>query len=308
RRLFGHDVWADYDAVVDGVMPRAKPNLVPAGTVSRNARVTWIGQATVLIQHGGVNVLTDPVFSDRASPLNFAGPQRVAAPALRLDELPPIDAVVISHDHYDHLDAATIHQLGNGPTYFVPLGLKAWLVQEGIDATRVVELDWWQSGTLAAGRSTVTLTATPSQHVSGRTLTDRNQRLWASWALQWQDFSVWFGGDTGYNDVQFRAIGERFGRFDLGILPIGSYAPREYMKAVHLSPEDAVKVHHDIRADRSMAMHWGTFHLTAEPLFEPPMRLAAAVRTAGLGDGAIATFAIGESRAYLPVAAGPASI
>jgi L-ascorbate metabolism protein UlaG (beta-lactamase superfamily) len=302
RRLFGGDQWPSYNAERDGPLPRTTPGLVPAGERSDNARVTWIGQATVLIQHAGINVLTDPMFSERASPVSFAGPSRVATPGLSLDALPPIDLVIISHDHFDHLDRQSIRRLGNGPRYFVPLGLKDWLAEAGIDPARVVELDWWQQVTFAAPAADVEVVATPAQHVSGRSLTDRNRRLWASWVVRWPDFSIWFGGDTGYNEHQFKAIGERFDGFDLAIIPIGSYAPRAYMRDFHLDPEQAVQVHKDVRARQSMAVHWGTFDLTAEHLLEPPKLLADALRDAGMAPEAFTPFAFGESRSYLPVA------
>jgi len=301
RRLFGSDTWASYHPDRDGAVPQGTPRLVADGERTDNARVTWVGHSTVLIQHNGVNVLTDPMFSDVASPVGFVGPSRKSAPGLTLETLPRVDIVVISHDHYDHLDAPTIRRLGNGPQYFVPLGLRDWLMRVGIDAGRISEMDWWDSERVASRRGDVIVTATPSQHVSGRTLTDRNRRLWAAWAIAWDDFSVWFGGDTGYNDVQFKTIGDRFDGFDLGIIPIGSYAPRAYMSDYHLDPEDAVRVHQDIRAERSMAVHWGTFHLTAEPFLEPPEVLQAAVNAAGLPADAISAYAVGESRAYLPL-------
>ena len=302
RRLFGDDQWLAYNAERDGPLPRATPRLVPGNEASANARVTWIGQATVLIQHGGVNVLTDPIFSERASPVSFAGPSRVSTPGLSLEELPPIDLVIISHDHFDHLDLDSIRRLGNGPRYFVPLGLKEWMTEAGIDPNRVVELDWWEQATADALPVDVEVTATPAQHVSGRSLTDRNRRLWASWVVRWPDFSIWFGGDTGYNEHQFKAIGEQFDGFDLAIIPIGSYAPREYMKNFHLDPEQAVRVHQDVRARRSMAVHWGTFDLTAEHLLEPPKLLDDALKVAGIAPETFTPFAFGESRSYLPVA------
>ena len=301
RRLLGQDTWSSYDAHRDGAVPTAAPRLVAEGEQTNNARVTWVGHATVLIQHAGVNVLTDPILSRIASPVAFAGPGRKSAPGVDAQGLPPIDVVVISHDHYDHLDEPTIRFLGDRPRYFVPLGLKQWLVDAGIDQSRVTELDWWEKQTVEPGGSALTVTATPTQHVSGRTLTDRNKRLWAGWAMEWDDFTVWFGGDTGYNDVQFKAIGDRFDGFDLGIVPIGSYAPRAYMHSYHADPEQAVRIHQDIRARRSMAVHWGTFHLTAEPLLEPPELLRAAVLEAGLPSEEVTAYAVGESRAYFPL-------
>lgn len=295
-RLFGDEVWASYDAERDGPIPRAEPAPVPAGTRTSNATVTWIGHSTVLIQHRGVNVLTDPMLSTYASPLPFVGPRRQSPAALSADQLPPIDVVVISHDHYDHLDAATIRALGDGPQYFVPLGVRDWLIGKGIAPDRVVEMGWWDRATVDSTAVPVAVTATPSQHFSGRSLTDRNRTLWAAWAVEWPDFSLWFGGDTGYNPVQFKEIGRRFGGFDLGIVPIGAYRPRDFMKPVHVDPTEAVRIHRDIGARRSLGVHWGAFILTAEPLLEPPRALRAAAAAAGLEDGAFTTFAVGETR------------
>ncbi|MEQ8860493.1 MAG: MBL fold metallo-hydrolase [Pseudomonadales bacterium] len=299
-RLFGDDVWASYDPVRDGPVPVATPAAVSDGTVTVNATVTWIGHSTVLVQHRGVNVLTDPMLSDYASPLPFAGPRRQSAPALEADQLPAIDVVVISHDHYDHLDVKTIRALGNRPHYYVPLGLASWMVRQGIDRDRVTEMGWWDRTTLDLAHASVEITATPSQHFSGRSLTDRNRTLWASWAIRWQDFSLWFGGDTGYNPVQFKEIGQRFGGFDLGIVPIGAYRPRDFMAPVHVDPSEAVLIHRDIGAHRSLGVHWGTFILTAEPLLEPPVALARAAAEAGLAPETFTTFAVGETRSFTP--------
>ena len=295
RMRFFSDAWPTYDADRDRV-PLATP--VPASDESANATVTWVGHATVLIQHQGINVLTDPMFSDRASPFPFAGPKRVTRPALALRELPPVDVVVISHNHYDHLDAATVDALGNGPVYYVPLGLRRWFERRGIDPTRVVEMDWWDQRDHASGERSLRVTATPSQHFSGRTLADRNETLWASWSVAWDDFRVWFGGDTGYNDRQFREIGERLGDIDLGIVPIGAYEPRFFMCAVHVNPEEAVRIHQEIGAAASMAIHWGAFFLSAEGLLTPVHALAAARAEAGIPESEFAAFAVGETRRY----------
>ena len=295
RMRFFSDAWPAYDPDRDRV-PRATP--VPASGASANATVTWVGHATVLIQHQGINVLTDPMFSDRASPLSFAGPKRVTRPALALAELPRVDVVVISHNHYDHLDAATVEALGSGPVYYVPLGLRGWFERRGVDPGRVVEMDWWDRRDHAPGQHSLSVTATPSQHFSGRSLTDRNETLWASWSLAWDDFQVWFGGDTGYNDRQFREIGERLGEIDLGIIPIGAYEPRFFMRAVHVNPEEAVRIHQDIGAAASLAIHWGAFILSAEGVLTPPRALAAARAAAGVAESEFAAFAVGETRRY----------
>jgi len=307
-RLFGADEWAVYDAERDGAIPQATPATVPPDRASSNATVTWIGHSTVLIQHQGANVLTDPILSERASPLPFAGPRRRSAPALTLEELPPIHVVVISHNHYDHLDAPTIRALGNGPRYFVPLGVGRWLADRGIDPARVTEMDWWDADSVRLPQTQLEVIATPSQHFSGRSLTDRNRTLWAAWAIRWDDFSVWFGGDTGYNDVQFKATGERLGAFDLGIIPIGAYLPRDFMQVVHVDPAEAVKIHRDIRARRSIGVHWGTFELAAEPLLAPPQELARAAAQAGLAAEDFTTLAVGETRSFGVTSAAPGEL
>jgi N-acyl-phosphatidylethanolamine-hydrolysing phospholipase D len=170
-------------------------------------QVTWIGHASVLIQYRGVNVLADPIFSERASPVSFAGPKRLTAPALTVEQLPRIDFVLISHNHYDHLDRQSVRALGDNPRWLVPLGLKAWFTRAGIGPARVEEFDWWQERRFGE----LTVTATPLQHWSARSPWDRYETLWAGWAIQIDDFSFWFAGDTGYNEHQFREIGERLG-------------------------------------------------------------------------------------------------
>ncbi|MCR9278565.1 MAG: MBL fold metallo-hydrolase [Pseudomonadaceae bacterium] len=294
KARFFDEPWASFDADKHSI-PTASPALADA-TSQDNATVTWVGHATVLIQHQGINVLTDPVFSDYASPVQWAGPKRVTKPALSLNELPPIHAVVISHDHYDHLDVASIKALGNEPMYYVPLGIGPWLIDRGIDSSRIVERDWWQSSTLTIDGRSVEFTATPAQHFSGRGLSDGNSRLWASWGLAWSDFTAWFGGDTGYNDSQFVEIGERLGPIDFAVIPIGAYRPRWFMKVVHVDPAEAVLIHQDIGAAQSMGIHWGAFILSAEEADEPPRALAEAMAQSNLPAERFDVYAVGETR------------
>ena len=259
-----------------------------------NPSVTWVGHATVLVRMGGLNVLTDPQFSERASPLTFAGPKRVVPPVPALNELPHIDAVVISHNHYDHLDLASVARLaeqpGGSPRFFVPLGLEDWFRRRGIDD--VVELDWWESREFKG----VEVHFVPVQHWSKRTLSDENQTLWGGWVLRHPELSFFFAGDTGYSS-DFADIGARFGGFDLAALPIGAYEPRWFMKIMHLDPDEAVQVHRDVKARRSLAIHWGTFdNLTDESLYEPPQRLAAARAKAGLSEDQFFVLKHGETR------------
>jgi N-acyl-phosphatidylethanolamine-hydrolysing phospholipase D len=260
--------------------------------------ITWIGHATFLLQLNGVNFLTDAHLTERASPLGFAGPRRVVAPALSFDELPHIDAVVISHNHYDHLDRGTVRRLaaqaGGSPRFFVPLGLKAWLAGEGI--TAVTELDWWDESECQG----LKFTLVPVQHWSARTAWDRDKTLWGGWVIEQPAFRFFFAGDTGYSP-DFRDIGERYGSFDLAALPIGAYEPRWFMSIMHANPEEAVQIHRDLHARYSVAMHWGTFILTDEPLDEPPVKLAQARAAVGLPPEAFFVMKHGEMRKLAPM-------
>ncbi len=272
-----------------------------ANAVAGSAMVptaTWIGHATALVQMGGLNVLTDPIFSERASPLSWAGPRRAQPPGIALAELPRIDVVLVSHDHYDHCDLPSLRalaaQAGGPPLVLVPLGLKTLLQEAGV--AHVVELDWWDSHTLQG----VDIVMTPVQHWSARGLADRLRSLWGGWALFAPDFQLFFSGDTGYS-ADFADIHARFaprqggGGFDLALLPVGAYEPRWFMKDQHVNPEEAVRLHLDLAARRSLGIHWGTFELTDEALDEPPRALAAARRSLGLADDSFRVVALGQT-------------
>jgi N-acyl-phosphatidylethanolamine-hydrolysing phospholipase D len=256
--------------------------------------VTWVGHSTVLVQLDGVSFLTDPHWSERASPLPFAGPRRIVPPGIRFEDLPPIDLVLISHDHYDHLDAPTVDRLwaAHRPRFLVPLGLRAWFAERGIDA--VDELDWWERRTVKG----LTVVCLPAQHWSARTLWDENRRLWASWAVLGQDRRFYFAGDTGYYVPLFQEIGRRVGPFDLGAIPIGAYMPRAMMRFSHLTPEEALQVLDDIGARHLMAIHWGTFNIAQEPLEEPPVRVEAEGRRLSLDPERIWVPRHGETRPW----------
>ncbi len=239
--------------------------------------LTWIGHATVLLQLAGCNILTDPVFSQRVFPVQWAGPQRLVPPGIALDELPAIDLVLLSHDHYDALDTGSIRRLyarpgGERTAFLTPLGYRRWFDRHGIGGLQ--EFDWWEPRQVAG----LTVTAVPVRHWGKRGIFDRNRRLWAGWVVQAGDFRFFFAGDSGYDAPLFAQIGERCGPFDLAAIPIGAYAPRWFMRAHHLAPEESVLVHRAIGARRSAAIHWGTFILTDEPLLEPPRRLATALQ------------------------------
>ena len=247
----------------------------------RETTLTWIGHATFLFQVAGLNILTDPQFSERASPVQWLGPRRMVPPGLALGELPPIDLVLISHNHYDHLDRGTMRALGRlaAPPRLclAPLGLRRKLERWGLP--QVLELDWWQSH--RCGR--LTTHAVPVQHSSVRSGFDRNRTRWCGWYLDAPGQRFLFAGDSAYSG-DFQTIRRRLGPPDLAALPIGAYEPRWFMRHVHATPEEAVRIHRDLACRQSVAMHWGTFVLTDEPLDEPPRRLEAARAEAGLGE------------------------
>ena len=263
--------------------------------------VTWVGHSTVLLQLGRLNVLTDPVWSERASPLAWMGPRRLMAPGIDFDALPPIDVVLLSHNHYDHLDATTVRRIAArfpDAAWLCPLGLGPLLHRLGV--SHFVERDWWQSLDTLSLPTAFSATCAPAQHFSARGLRDRNATLWCSWAIEADGVRVYFGGDTGLHP-EFAAIGSRLGPFDLVMLPIGAYEPRWFMRSVHCNPEDAVAAYRALTsgvavAPPCLALHWGTFRLTDEPVEDPPGRFGRRCREAGFLDGTNWTFAHGETR------------
>lgn len=255
--------------------------------------LTWIGHASFLLQIDGKNILTDPHLTERASPLPFGPPARRVQPGLDFETLPHIDAVVISHNHYDHLDQGTIRRLaaqdGGAPLFLVPLGIRQWMENEGIETAR--ELDWWEQVSALGLR----FHFVPAQHFSSRIGVDRNKTLWGGWVIEAPGLRSYFAGDTGYSR-DFRDIGAAFDGMDLALIPIGAYDPRSVMGAMHVTPEEAVQIHRDVGARHSVAMHWGTFRLTAEPMDEPPRRLAAARAAAGIAEEDFVVMRHGETR------------
>jgi L-ascorbate metabolism protein UlaG (beta-lactamase superfamily) len=258
------------------------PPLPPKPTIE-GVVATWIGHATFLLQTPTANILVDPVFSDRVSPFSWIGPRRVHAPGIALHALPRIDLVLLSHDHYDHCDFATLRHLAqhHRPRVLAPLGHRALLASTGL--TDVVELDWWQSHAPdSASDGTPHITLTPSRHWCRRRPGDANVRLWGGFLIRAGGRLIYFLGDSGYDDALFREIGRRGGAPDLALIPIGAYAPRWFMRSAHMNPTEAVQVHRDVGAKRSLAMHWGTFQLTDEARDEPVAQLVAARTAAGL--------------------------
>ncbi len=264
---------AKQDAEVPGMAgPESSTHISGApSTITRSlepdqVRVTWIGHSTFLVQHRGLNILTDPIFG-HCQPFWVGGIKRAKPPMPAIDNLPAIDCVLISHSHYDHLDLPSVRALGDHVEYWVPTGLSKWFAERKPGLCH--ELGWWDTANLADG---LALHCLPAQHGSGRQLFDRDRTLWCGWLLRSATKSIYFAGDTGYSPT-FCEIGNKFGGVDLAILPIGAYRPRRLMQPMHLCPEEAVQVHVDLRSRLSIACHWGTFQMADEPLDEPPVLL-----------------------------------
>lgn len=285
--------WAGLPKPPEGGYEQFKVITPTPEALAVNPAITWIGPATLLLRVAGVTLLTDPHLTERASPLSWAGPKRKVPPALTFGQLPRIDAVVISHNHYDHLDRETVERLnaqdGGPPRFFVPLGLKMWFASIGIE--NVLELDWWEQRVFMG----LTIHFTPTQHFSARTPFDRNETLWGSWVVAAPDFRFYFAGDTGYS-ADFKDIGRRLGPFNLAAIPIGAYEPRWFMGSVHVNPAEAVKIHQDLGARRSVGMHWGAFELTDESMDEPPRKLAEELAAAGISADTFFLMQHGETR------------
>lgn len=268
-------------------IPRVTPDVESLHRASGDVTVTWLGHASALWQVGGLNLLTDPHFSERASPVTFAGPRRLTPPPLRLDQLPHIDLVLISHNHYDHLDADTVKALaaqpGGPPLFVVPLGVEKWLAAEGI--TRSRRMDWWDHFEVTAPRGPVTVHFVPAHHWSSRTPWDRRATLWGGFVVQapvgGDTVSLYFAGDTGYAP-DFAEIGRRFGGFDLAMIPVGCYLPRWFMSRQHVNENEAVQIHRDVKSRLSLGVHWGTFRLCDDPIDAPIDGLPAALARQGV--------------------------
>lgn len=286
-----------------GTLPVATPAIVYPRRSDTDFAATWIGHATVLLQLRALNVITDPVFCQRAFPVQWLGPRRVMDPAVSLDKLPPIDVVLLSHNHYDHLDRSAVRQIARAhprATWVVPLKLGAYV--RGWGVREIVELDWWQEVSIGSLR----VTATPARHMSARRLGDRNQTLWCGFALEAAGRRIFFTGDTAYHP-EFGAVGARCGPFDFVMIPIGAYEPRWFMQRVHVNPEEAVQIYEDLRAAHPdaraplmLAIHWGTFRLTTEAMDEPPRRTMARWREVGLDPERLWIARFGETRSLAP--------
>ena len=254
---------------------------------------TFIGHSTFLLQLGGICVLTDPIWSNRCSPVSFAGPRRVRRPGQSLDVLPGVDVLLVSHNHYDHMDLPTLRKIRKrwAPLVATGLGNARHLAKARIRSA--VELDWWQSTELAGAR----VTYVPSQHFSSRSLYDRNRCLWGGFVIEAGGAVVYFAGDSGYCP-HFAEIGRRFPRIDLALLPIGAYEPRWFMSQQHVDPLEAVRAHLDLRSRHSLGMHFGTFQLTDESIDAPVLALRQARARAGVAESEFDVLAFGETREY----------
>jgi L-ascorbate metabolism protein UlaG (beta-lactamase superfamily) len=247
-----------------------------AAPAPNGLRAFWIGHASTYVEIDGLRLLLDPVFAERVSPLPV-GPRRFHPPPIALADLPPIDAVLISHDHYDHLDMDTVrHLAARGTRFFVPLGIGAHLERWAVPLAQIEELEWWQQRTLGG----VQIVCTPTRHYSGRGLSDRSATLWSSWSVVGPQHRFFYSGDTGYS-THFQEIGARLGPFDIAFIKIGAYGPGASWVDIHMPPEQAVQAHHDVRGKRMFPVHWSTFNLAYHDWDEPIRRTAAeAQRTA----------------------------
>jgi N-acyl-phosphatidylethanolamine-hydrolysing phospholipase D len=251
-------------------------------------RATWLGHSSFLLQGCGVSLLVDPIFSSFCGPFPLPGLKRKIPTPCTIADLPRIDAVLLTHSHYDHLDLPTLRQLGMHTPLMVAEGHADWLRGKGFQ--QVTELPWFDTTELPGG---IRITATPAQHFTARSARDRNRGHWCGWLLEGGGHSLWHAGDTGLCDG-FTELGERFGPIDFGMIPIGAYQPRHIMRAMHMDPEEAVTAFIRSRCVRAAAMHWGTFRLTDEPMGEPPILLERAVREQKLPAGAFTAGSVGE--------------
>jgi L-ascorbate metabolism protein UlaG (beta-lactamase superfamily) len=276
------------------------PTRPPPRVAGNRMRVTWIGHSTVLVQTAGLNILTDPIWSERASPFSFIGPKRVRAPGVRFEDLPRIDLVLVSHNHYDHMDLATLKRLWNRdkPAIVTSLGNDTVLAKAGIPSRTG---DWGDSVGLYPG-CTATMRCAPAasvvvervHHWGSRWGTDRNRALWSGFSVRLPSGSIFFAGDTGFGDGSWATEAARHGRYRLAILPVGAYLPREVMSGNHMDPDEAVEVFRRLGARSALGVHWGTFQLTFEAIDDPPRRLAAALAKRGIAADRFVTTEVGQ--------------
>ncbi|VDK42258.1 unnamed protein product [Anisakis simplex] len=286
------------DEVLDETLPVQRPDF--NRKQSSKLALTWLGHATVLVQMGAINFITDPVWSPRASPIQVAfGPRRYRPPPIELEQLPELDFGVISHNHYDHLDAKSVRRLSElfpRMLWFVPLGVKLWMMNNGIPAANVHEMNWGDHQKFDFNGTQAEIWCIPAQHWSQRGILDRFKTLWSGWAVVGEERKFYFAGDTGYCEREFDVLGKKLGPFDLAAIPIGCYAPRWFMKPQHINVTEAVKIHQKICAKKSIAIHWGTYEMGSnEAYLEPPRLLKEEVQRAGLKAADFTSLSHGET-------------
>ncbi|MEO5716662.1 MAG: MBL fold metallo-hydrolase [Luteolibacter sp.] len=257
-------------------------------------RVTWLGHASFLLQGADASILVDPVFSDYCAPLPIPSLHRKVPPPCGIGDLPPIDAVLLTHSHYDHLDLKTLHAIGTNTPVIIAEGHAVWLGKKGF--TNVRELPWHSSLELSPG---IRVTATPAQHFTARSLFDRNRGHWCGFLIEGAGCRLWHAGDSGWCGA-FEEIGGRYGPIDFGMIPIGAYNPRRVMKAMHMNPEEAVRAFGQTRCRRAVAMHWGTFRLTDEPMREPVLLLERELKKKTLAAESFTAGRVGEIWEIVP--------
>jgi N-acyl-phosphatidylethanolamine-hydrolysing phospholipase D len=270
-------------------LPSAELHTMP----QRGWRAIWLGHASFLLAGCGMRLLVDPVFADHCGPARWMGFKRRVAPPCRLEELPPVDAVLLTHGHYDHCDLSTLRRLGRGLPLLVPTGHARWLRRKGF--TRLTELAWWDG----IDRDGVRITAVPARHFNARTPWDRNRAHWCGWTVAGGGVTLWHSGDSGYMPA-FREIGERLGPIDFGMVAIGAYSPRWFMAPLHMNPAEAVLAAREARCRRAVGMHWGTFMLSDEPLGEPPLLLARETAAAAMPPDWFTTGPVGGRWVIMP--------
>lgn len=277
-------------------LDKTLPVVKPVWNDTSNSRMTWLGHASVLAEVDGHTILTDPIFSYRASAVQFAGPARYRPAACAIDDLPQLSAVVVSHNHYDHLDLNSVRDIAARQPdceFFVPMGMQQWMVDNTVASKdRVHEMTWWEERKLH--NSEVKIVFTPANHWCKRSASDDNRVLWGSWAVIGPTNSFWFGGDTAYCEA-FKQIGDKYGPFTMAAIPIGNYQPNWFMKYQHVHPGEAVEIHKDIRSLKSLGIHWGTFRLTFENYLEPPRLLSEYLEKNNITAEEFVSVNIGES-------------
>ena len=285
--------WTRTPAVWPKSVPLKATPVVGSSLKGSQASLTWVGHSTFLIEFENFRILTDPNYSDTVGPISWLSPKRVAAPGISLEKTPKVDLILLSHDHFDHMDLPTLEYFAkrDNPMVIAGTGNKPLLEETGFK--NIVELGWWDKYTT---RDAVDVTFVPAQHWSTRTLLSRNTTLWGGFYIRVKGKTIYFVGDTGYHPKLFKEIHDKVGAADFSLIPVGAYAPRDFMKDQHVNPAEAVDIHRDVKSGQSVGMHWGTFQLTDEPIDEPCQLLSSEAKNKSLGPVDFTCMEIGETR------------